>query len=109
MRWQFVDPVEVVKGVSREGLKAGRKMLIVAADEDKLMGVKIEADLAAWYREADPESGEEAIKEAVVRNAGHRFLLDTNWREKGLGRCWIGSKGSKQSLRVRDISNPVTL
>lgn len=81
MQWQFVDPAKVINGISGEGLKGGRKMLIVAADDDKLMGVKIEADLAAWYREANPESGEEAVKEAVVLDAGHHFLLDTNWRE----------------------------
>lgn len=81
MQWKFVDPVKVIRGISGDGLKDGRKMLIVAADEDKLMGVKIEADLAAWYRAAVPELGEEVVKEAVVGGAGHHFLLDTNWKD----------------------------
>ncbi|RPB07927.1 alpha/beta-hydrolase [Morchella conica CCBAS932] len=86
MMMQFVDPRRVVGGVA-PALRCGRKVLVVAGSEDRLMGVRIMAQLAAWYRSAlecvsgRVEEGTDVVRFEEVKGSGHHLMRDVAWRE----------------------------
>ncbi|KAI5843042.1 Alpha/Beta hydrolase protein [Morchella snyderi] len=86
MMVQFVDPGRVVGGVV-PALRRGRRLLVVAGGEDRLMGVRIMELLAAWYRSAlecvsgRVEEGTDVVRFAEVKGSGHHLMRDVAWRE----------------------------
>lgn len=60
---------------------------MVAGSEDRLMGVRIMAQLAAWYRSAlecvsgRVEEGTDVVRFEEVKGSGHDLMRDVAWRE----------------------------
>jgi len=74
MTARFVDPQRVLRTLA--GSKRG--ILVVAAEDDKLMGVELMRRLAAWYRQA---GGEVDVEFVVATGVAHHLMLDVNWEE----------------------------
>lgn len=96
MLTRFVDPKKVVVNIIPT-LKDGRKILVIAGAEDKLMGVAIMEQLAAWYRSAlelvtgKMEEGSDVVRFGVVQQgSGHHLMRDLGWRQcTGLILEWL--------------------
>ncbi|CUS14260.1 unnamed protein product [Tuber aestivum] len=89
MMTKFVSPERVI-GSILPTLKGGRRVLVVAGGEDKLMNGVIMQKLAAWYRvawesvrgkseEEVEESSEEVVRYGVVEGSGHHIMKDIAW------------------------------
>ncbi|KAF8888539.1 Alpha/Beta hydrolase protein [Infundibulicybe gibba] len=94
MTWRFVQPENVVANITGVGLSAGRKMLVIAGELDRLVTVGIAQALARWYRNTSRQN-EEVIQEEVVYRVGHHMMLDSNW-EEGARKllAWLGGTDS---------------
>lgn len=101
MRWplgmitRFVDPKKVVGNIVPT-LKNGRKILIIAGTDDKLVRVRIMEQLTAWYRSAlelatgKNEEETDVIRFGVVQGSGHHLMRDVGWKKcSGLILEWL--------------------
>ncbi|PWW77671.1 alpha/beta-hydrolase [Tuber magnatum] len=96
MRWtvsmmtKFVSAERVIGNILPT-LKGGRRVLVVAGGEDKLMNGVIMQRLAAWYRVAwesirgkgeqgvEEEASAEVVRYGVVEGSGHHVMKDCMW------------------------------
>ncbi|KAF8651908.1 hypothetical protein AX16_004553 [Volvariella volvacea WC 439] len=104
MMRQFVDPVRLVKnlgwGDSADAKVKKGPILVIAADEDKLMTLNLMQRLVSWYQTAilsissqsgDRTEGRVALR--VTKGNGHHMMLDVNWKESAeLVLDWLEDK-----------------
>jgi pimeloyl-ACP methyl ester carboxylesterase len=95
MSWAFGTMTKFVSAERVIGrilptLKGGRRVLIVAGGEDKLMDGVMMQRFAAWYRvawesiqgkveEGGQESGVEVVRFGVIEGSGHHVMKDIMW------------------------------
>lgn len=87
MMTTFVDPKAVLENITPT-LRNGKRILVVAAGEDKLMTKDIMEKLGAWYRTAwanvsgaGESAAVDAVSYATVEGSGHYLMRDTPWEE----------------------------
>lgn len=86
MMTRFVDPQKVVANIVPT-LRNGRRVLVIAGTDDKLMGVRIMEQLTAWYRSAfelvtgKMEEGTDVVRFEVVQGSGHHLMRDVEWQQ----------------------------
>ncbi|KAG0637753.1 Alpha/Beta hydrolase protein [Tuber brumale] len=89
MMTKFVSAERVI-GSILPTLKGGRRVLVIAGSEDKLMDGVMMQRFAAWYRiawerirgkveEGGQESGAEVVRYGVVEGSGHHLMKDIMW------------------------------